>query len=162
MSRRPVPRRAWSSAGAAACLGLLLTMTGCSSPAAAPEPSATTDCGLARVAMDDYSTALTDLATSLEAGDAMSAVAAADAMSYALDQLETALPELPATGEAFLGASRSVALQVKQAAADSPDMPGLVGELTQAFADPAFAEGGDAIDAYVDQECPGTSDSGAP
>lgn len=137
-------------------------MTGCSSPAAAPEPSATTDCGLARVAMDDYSTALTDLATSLEAGDAMSAVAAADGMSYALDQLETALPELPATGDAFLGASRQVALQVKQAVADSPDMPGLVGELTQAFADPAFAEGGDAIDAYVDGVCPQPTESAQP
>lgn len=112
--------------------------------------------------MGDYSIALTDLATSLEAGDAMSAVAAADAMSYALDQLEQALPGIPAGGDAFLGASRAVALKVKQSAADSADMAGLVGELTQAFSDPAFAEGGDAIDAYADEICPESSSEPSP
>lgn len=109
--------------------------------------------------MDDYSVALSDLATSLEAGDAMSAVAAADAMSYALDQLEGALPGIPAPGQGFLEASRAVALKVKQSAADSPEMSGLLGELTADFSDPAFAQGGDAIDAYADQACPEPSAS---
>ena len=117
---------------------------------------------MARTAMDDYSVALTDLATSLEAGDAMSAVAAADAMSYSLDQIEGALPGIPAPGQGFLVASRAVALQVKQSAADSPAMTGLLGELTSAFSDPAFAEGGDAIDAYADQVCPEPSSSATP
>ena len=117
------------------------------------------DCAAAQLAMDDYSVALSDLATSLEAGDAMSAVAAADAMSYALDQLEAALPDIPPAGEAFLSASRGVALQVKQSAADSPEMTGLLGELTAVFGDPAFAEGGSAIDEYVVQVCPQASPS---
>jgi hypothetical protein len=109
--------------------------------------------------MDDYSVALTDLATSLEASDAMSAIAAADAMSYSLDQLEAALPDIPQAGEAFLSASRGVSLQVKQSAADSPEMTGLLGELTAVFGDPAFAEGGAAIDEYVVQVCPQASPS---
>ena len=107
--------------------------------------------------MDDYSVALSDLATSIEAGDAMSAVAAADAMSYSLDQLESALPGIPEAGQGFLAASRAVAIQVKQSAADSPQMTGLLGELTSAFSDPAFAEGGAAIDEYADQVCPSMS-----
>lgn len=140
----------------------LIPATGCTSTqqstdASTPTPSV--DCTLARTAMDDYSIALTDLATSLEAGDAMSAVAAADAMSYALDQLETALPGIPPGGDAFLEASRAVALKVKTSAAASSEMTGLVGELTQSFADPAFAEGGDTIDAYADEVCPEASPS---
>ena len=86
--------------------------------------------------MDDYSVALRSLAESLESGDSMSAIGAADAMSFALDQLEGALPGIPPGGDAFLDASRAVALQVKQSAADSPGMEGLLGELTQSFADP--------------------------
>ena len=117
------------------------------------------DCAAAQLAMDDYSVALSDLATSLEAGDAMSAVAAADAMSYSLDQLEAGLPDIPQAGEAFLSASRGVAVQVKQSAADSPEMTGLLGELTAVFGDSAFAEGGAAIDEYVVQVCPQASPS---
>ena len=109
--------------------------------------------------MQDYSTSLTNLASSLQAGDAMSAVAAADGMSYALDQLQRALPGMPAAGDDFLDASRAVALQVKQSVADSPAMDGLVAELTQSFADPAFANGGDAIDDYTDEVCPQASPS---
>lgn len=111
------------------------------------------------MAMDDYSVALRSLAESIESGDAMSAIGAADAMSFALDQLEGALPGIPPGGDAFLDASRAVALQVKQSAADSPGMEGLLGELTQSFADPAFAEGGEAIDSYADQVCPEASPS---
>jgi len=133
-----------------------VALAGCSTPVESTSVSAapTVDCTLARTAMDDYSVALTDLATSLEAGDSMSAVAAADAMSYALDQLEGALPGIPAPGRGFLDASRAVALKVKQSAADSPAMSGLLGELTRSFEDPAFAEGGEAIDAYADEVCP--------
>ena len=123
-----------------------------SSPSASPSP--TLNCAVARMAMDDYSVALRSLAESLQSGDAMTAVGAADAMSFALDQLEGALPGIPPGGDAFLDASRAVALQVKQSAADSPGMEGLLGELTQSFADPAFADGGEAIDAYADEVCP--------
>ena len=123
-----------------------------SSPPASPSP--TLNCAVARMAMDDYSVALRSLAESLESGDAMSAIGAADAMSFALDQLEGALPGIPPGGDAFLDASRAVALEVKQSAADSPGMEGLLGELTQSFADPAFADGGEAIDAYADEVCP--------
>jgi hypothetical protein len=118
---------------------------------------AAVDCTAAQAAMEDYSVALGDLATSLEVGDAMSAVAGADAMSYALDQLEASLPGIPPAGQDFLTASRDVVLRVKQSAADSPQMPGLLGELTAAFADPAFAECGAAIDGYVAQVCPSES-----
>lgn len=146
-------------AGALAALAL----AGCSSSGgASPASSALVlDCTLAQTAMDDYSVALTDLATSLEAGDAMSAIAAADAMSYSLDQLESSLPGIPAAGQGFLAASRAVAVQVKQSAADSPQMTGLLAELTAAFSDPAFAEGGAAIDEYADQMCPRASPSPA-
>ena len=149
-------RRVLASMGLAA--GILLA-TGCSSTTAAPESSPTADCAMVRMAMDDYSVALTDLAASLEAGDAMSAVGAADAMTFALDQLEAALPGIPAPGQGFLASSRAVAMQVKQSAAESPAMTGLLGELTTTFSDPAFAEGGDAIDAYADQVCPEPSPS---
>ncbi|MFM1966227.1 MAG: hypothetical protein RL134_1952 [Actinomycetota bacterium] len=144
----------------------MLAITGCSqgaSDATAPSSSAPSasapvlDCAAARLAMDDYSVALTDLATSIEAGDAMSAVAAADAISYSLDQLQASLPEMPAEGDAFVTASRAVALKVKESAAASPQMTGLLAELTSAFADPAFAQSGEAIDAYVGQACPEAS-----
>jgi hypothetical protein len=139
-----------------------LAISGCSAPDAAPDASPGIDCASAATAMDDYSTSLADLATSLEAGDSMSAVAAADGMSYALDQLETALPAMPEAGDAFLDASRGVALQVKQSVADSPSMTGLLAQLTQSFSDPAFAQGGDAIDTYVAQECPQATEDPAP
>lgn len=152
----------------AAAIGILLAATlgiaGCSQGSteqAASSGAPVLDCALAQTAMDDYSIALRDLATSIEAGDAMSAVAAADAMSYALDQLEASLPEMPASGDAFLDASRAVALQVKESAAQSPEMTGLLGELTTAFADPAFADGGEAIDTYVSEVCPEASPSGS-
>lgn len=106
------------------------------------------------MAMDDYSVALQSLAESLQSGDAMSAIGAADAMSFALDQLEGALPGIPPAGDAFFDATRAVTLKVKASAAESSEMTGLVGELTQSFADPAFAEGGEAIDAYADEVCP--------
>lgn len=139
---------------------LVLALAACgASPDAVPASSSGPDCALARTAMDDYSVALEDLATSMEAGDAMSAVAAADGMSYALDQLEQALPGMPAEGATFVAASRAVAVKVKQAAADSPAMPGLLADLTSDFADPAFEQGGAAIDAYVDQACPPASPS---
>ena len=142
---------------------LVLSACGQAGGADADATSAPTlDCTLARTAMDDYSIALTDLATSLEAGDPMSAVAAADAISYALDQLESALPSIPAEGQAFLAGSREVALSVKQSVAESPQMTGLLGELTSAFADPAFAAGGEAIDGYVNQQGPAPSESGTP
>lgn len=137
-----------------------VVLAGCSSSAEPTAESSTgPDCVLAVTAMDDYSIALADLATSIQAGDAMSAVAAADAMSYSLDQLESALPGMPVAGQDFLAASRAVALQVKQSAADSPQLTGLLDELTTAFADPTFAEGGGAIDEYVVQVCPGSSPS---
>ena len=144
--------------GSMAVIGL----AGCSSsvessPSASPSP--TLNCAVARMAMDDYSVALRSLAESLESGDAMSAIGAADAMSFALDQLQGALPGIPPGGDAFLDASRAVAVKVKQSAADSPGMEGLLGELTQSFADPAFAQGGEAIDAYADEVCPEASPS---
>ena len=143
----------------------VIALAGCStpvesSPSASPSPSL--NCAVARMAMDDYSVALRSLAESLESGDAMTAIGAADAMSFALDQLEEALPGIPPGGDAFLDASRAVALQVKQSAAESPGMEGLLGELTQSFADPAFAEGGEAIDAYADEVCPEASEEATP
>ena len=144
----------------------ILALTGCSqgaSDATTPSSSAPVlDCAAASLAMEDYSVALADLATSIEAGDAMSAVAAADAISYSLDQLEASLPDMPVEGDAFLSASRAVALKVKESAAASPEMTGLLGELTAAFADPAFAQGGEAIDGYVAQVCPEVSSEASP
>lgn len=136
-----------------------MVLAGCSSSA---EPTAASsnsgpDCATTRAAMEGYSVALAELATSLEAGDAMSAVAAADAISYALEELEVALPGIPPEGRAFLAGSREVAVTVKQSAAQSPQMTGLIDQLTSAFADPAFAEGGQAIDAYADLVCPEAS-----
>lgn len=150
--------KGWRSGVLAAAA--IVTLAGCGEAAGEAAPSSSVpilDCALALTAMDDYSIALGDLATSIQAGDAMSAVAAADAMSYSLDQLESALPEVPAGGQEFLAASRAVALQVKQTAADSPQLTGLLADLTAAFADPAFAEGGGAIDEYVVQLCPAAS-----
>lgn len=152
----------WRIVGA---MGAVLLLSACGqagSTVADTSSAPVLDCGLARMAMDDYSIALRELAVSLQAGDAMSAIGAADTMSFALDQLEVALPGIPASGGAFLDASRGVALQVKQSAAESPAMEGLLDELTESFADPAFAEGGDAIEAYADQVCPAASESPAP
>jgi hypothetical protein len=104
--------------------------------------------------MEDYSVALVDLAMSLEAGDAMSAVAAADALSYAMDQLEQSLPGMPTEGKTFIEASRGIARDVKQSVADSPQMSGLLEQLTESFGKPAFVVGGDAIDDFSDEQCP--------
>lgn len=150
--------------GVASAVVATVMLSGCSSseePIAA-ESSAGPDCVLALTAMDDYSVALGALATSVQSGDAMSAVAAANAMSYSLDQLESALPDIPAAGQDFLAASREVTLQVKQSAADSPQLTGLLADLTTAFADPAFADGGGAIDEYVVQVCPSPSPTAEP
>lgn len=147
---------------AASALAATVVITGCSQTTAEAPPTSSgpvLDCVLALTAMDDYSIALGDLATSIQASDAMSAVAAADAMSYSLDQLESALPGMPAAGQDFVAASREVTLQVKQSAADSPRLTGLLADLTTAFADPAFADGGGAIDEYVVQVCPDASPS---
>ena len=145
--------------GVVAILALAGCSQGASETAISTSAAPVLDCPGARAAMDDYSTALRYLATSIEAGDAMSAVGASDTMTFALDQLEASLPELPESGDSFLDASRAVALQVKESVAQSPEMTGLLGELTSAFADPAFADGGGAIDAYVDDVCPEASPS---
>jgi len=142
-------------AACALLLGACGTSAGDTTSSSAPEP--TLDCVRVQVAMDDYATALADLAASLQAGDAMSAIGAADAMSFSLDQLEGSLPGIPAAGQNFLDASRAVALRVKQSAAESPQLTGLLGDLTAAFADPAFAEGGEAMDEYAKRACPNAS-----
>jgi hypothetical protein len=139
--------------------GLALVGCGSSGEAAPPSTAPAVDCAKTRTAMEGYSEALAELAASLGAGDAMSAVAAADAISFSMFELEAALPGMPAEGQAFLASSREVAVQVKESVAQSPQMTGLLAELTTAFADPAFAEGGEAIDAYADEVCPEASPS---
>lgn len=130
-----------------------MPVAGCGSAGDSQDAGASIDCAAAGAAMADYSSALSDLAVSIESGDALSAVGAADSMSFALDRLEGALPEIPAAGDTFLDASRAVTREVKQSAAQSPSMDGLLATLSDTFATPGFAEGGEAIDAYVTQAC---------
>ena len=141
--------------------GVALGMTACSGADAAstgPTSSAgpqvvTVDCSLALTAMGDYGTAVVDLAKSVQANDSMSAVAAADAMVYAIDQLTPVINAAGTSAQEFAARARSVAFFVKSAAADGTTMQEALPEITEAFNDPAFDDGGEALQDYVDRGC---------
>lgn len=111
--------------------------------------------------MEDYGTALVDMATGLEAQDPMSAVAGADALMYAVDQLLAAVPDAPEPAQVFGLKSKEVATQIKAGLADGKEISVIVEEASTAFGDAAFEVGGDAIDDYVDEACPETAQSGS-
>lgn len=152
-----------------ACAASLL-LAACSSPAgsvsvpsvsapsatlpSASAPSATSvDCDLATNAMADYGTAVADLARSVEANDSMAAIAASDAMLYAIDQLMPVVNAVGDPGRAFAAKAWAVATLVKGGVANETTMQDLLPQLTEAFRDPAFSTGGGAIESYVDQRC---------
>lgn len=124
---------------------------------ASPSASATVDCALAKTAIDDYRTAVADLATSVQAKDSMASVAAADAMLYALDQL---MPVVQATGDsglAFASQAWAAASLVKTTAANGTPLQETIPRLTEVFQDEGYRSGADAIEAYVADGCPTAS-----
>ena len=103
--------------------------------------------------MADYGTAVADLARSVEANDSMAAIAASDAMLYAIDQLMPVVNAVGDPGRAFAAKAWAVATLVKGGVANGTTMQDLLPQLTEAFRDPAFSTGGGAIESYVDQRC---------
>lgn len=138
----------------------VLSLSACAASDASPTPSSATpqvvtvDCGLAITAMSDYGTAVMDLATSVQANDSMSAVAAADAMGYAIDQLAPVINAAGVAAQGFATRAQAVAVLVKSAAAAGTPMQEALPAITEAFNDPAFDAGGEALQAYVDRGCP--------
>lgn len=142
---------------------LTLLVSGCSSGgAAAPSTSAapTTssasvagDCDLARTAISDYSTAVGDLAVSVKTNDSMSAVAAADGMLYALDQLMPAVKAVGDPGAAFAAQAWAVASLVKTSAANGSPVEGNLPRITEAFKAEDYRAGAAAIESYVAGGC---------
>lgn len=131
--------------------------TSATTPEASPSASAAVDCAITLNAMGDYGTAVLDLAASVQANDSMSAVAAADAMLYAIGQL---MPTIEAVGEPaqeFAAHAWAVAALVKSSAANGTSMQEALPKITEAFKDPAFDVGGDAVQRYVDGTCPSPS-----
>ncbi|MFM9134182.1 MAG: hypothetical protein ACKOT0_01885 [bacterium] len=129
------------------------------SPAPA-SPAAPLDCGLATNAMADYGRAVSDLARSVEANDSMAAIAASDAMLYAIDQLMPVVNAVGDPGRAFAAKAWAVATLVKGGVANETTMQDLLPQLTEAFRDPAFSTGGGAIESYVDQRCASATPGG--
>ena len=135
----------------------ILVLSACSGATADSNPSATvqqTDCPSVRAAMGDYSVALVQLAQALEGQDPLVAVASADAMSFAAEQVLDGLPGAPDAAAQFVTASQNAATLVKQGLADEVPYADIIGQLTEAFADEAFTVGGDALERYVESVCP--------
>ena len=147
-----------------ACL-LTVLLTACSGGGtsdpstvpASPSASASVDCALARTAIDDYRTAVADLATSVQANDSMSSVAAADAMLYALDQLMPVVQAAGDSGLAFASQAWAAASLVKTTAANGTPLEQTIPRLTEAFQDQGYRSGADAVEAYVADGCPTAS-----
>ncbi|MFM7598760.1 MAG: hypothetical protein ACKO70_10400 [Actinomycetota bacterium] len=128
--------------------------TSATTPEASPSASAAVDCAITLNAMGDYGTAVLDLAASVQANDSMSAIAAADAMLYAIDQLMPAIQAVGEPAEEFAAHAWAVAALVKSSAANGTSMQEALPKITEAFKDPAFDTGGDALQGYVDTRCP--------
>ena len=143
--------------GAAAVVMVLTACSGgdgASTAATTPVPSGAFDCTLSLNAMGDYGTAVVDLATSVQANDSMSAVAAADAMLYAIGQLMPAIEGAGEPAQEFAAHAWAVAALVKSAAAKGTSMQATLPKITEAYSDPAFDVGGDALQEFVDSRCP--------
>ena len=138
--------------GAAGCSGA--DATPASPTTSAASPVVTLECGLVLTAMGDYGTAVVDLARSVQANDAMSAVAAADGMLYAIDQLAPVINAAGVAAQGFGTRAQAVAVLVKTAAAEGTSMQEALPAITEAFNDPAFDSGGQALQDYVDRGCP--------
>ncbi|MFM8240710.1 MAG: hypothetical protein ACKOAW_10390 [Actinomycetota bacterium] len=144
----------------AAAAALAIALCACSGTAdnsvAEPTADATDgiDCAITLNAMGDYGTAVLDLAASLQANDSMSAIAAADAMLYAIGQLMPTIQAVGEPAEEFAAHAWAVAALVKSSAANGTSMQEALPKITEAFKDPAFDTGGDALQGYVDTRCP--------
>ena len=112
------------------------------------------DCTATRTAMSDYATAVMDLAVSVQADDGMSAVAASDAILYAIDQLLPTLQSAPESTAAFGATGWAVASMVKTAVSKGTSVRDLAPQITEAYSDPDFMSASDAIEEYVDAQCP--------
>lgn len=112
------------------------------------------DCAITLNAMGEYGTAVLDLAASVQANDSMSAIAAADAMLYAIGQLMPTIEAVGEPAEEFAAHAWAVAALIKSSAANGTSMQETLPKITEAFKDPAFDTGGDALQDYVDTRCP--------
>ena len=104
--------------------------------------------------MDDYGTGILDLAKSVDANDSMSAVAASDAMLYALDQLMPAIQQAGEPAQEFAAHAWAVAALVKGAVANGTTMQEALPQITAAFQDEAFETGGAVLQDFVEARCP--------
>lgn len=149
-------RSAWAVGAVVVAMVLAACSGGASAPDAAPSSAASgdLDCTLSLNAMGDYGTAVVDLATSVQANDSMSAVAAADAMLYAIGQLMPAIEGAGEPAQEFAAHAWAVAALVKSAAAKGTSMQATLPKITEAFGDPAFDVGGEALQDFVDSRCP--------
>ena len=141
---------------------IALLLTACSggstapSSSSAPAPSSSSasgDCAAARTAISDYTTAVQDLAVSVQANDSMSAVAAADGMLYALDQLMPAVKAVGDPGAAFAAQAWAVASLVKTSAANGSPVEQDLPRITEAFKADDYRTGAQAIESYVAGGC---------
>lgn len=112
--------------------------------------------------MGDYSTAVQDLARSLEANDSMSAVAASDAMLYALDQLMPAVTGAGGSAAGFAAQAWVVASLVKSTAAGGSPIRDAAPRIAEAFKATSYVDGAAALRGYVDAGCPASSPSTSP
>ncbi|MFM8772534.1 MAG: hypothetical protein ACKOFP_01610 [Actinomycetota bacterium] len=151
-------RRHVRQVAAAAALAIALCACSGSADSSVAEPTADAtdgiDCAITLNAMGDYGTAVLDLAASVQANDSMSAIAAADAMLYAIGQLMPTIQAVGEPAEEFAAHAWAVAPRVKCAAANGPSLQEALPKITEAFKDPAFDTGGDALQGYVDTRCP--------
>lgn len=130
---------------------------------ASPSPSSTAlDCTLTRTAMGDFSTAVEDLARGLGANDSMSAVAASDAMLYALDQLLPAVTAAGTAGAGFAAEAWAVASLVKTTAAAGTSIRDVAPKIAEAFKSTEYVDGAAAVRTAVDAKCPSASASSSP
>ena len=142
---------------------LALTLTACSgggsavsSSSSAPAPSsasASGDCAAASTAISDYKTAVQDLAVSVQANDSMSAIAAADGMLYALDQLMPTVKAVGDPGAAFAAQAWAVASLVKTSAANGSPVKQDLPRIAEAFKGNDYRAGAEAIESYVAGGC---------
>ena len=130
------------------------------SSSAAPSPTSTDlDCTAVLTAISDYETGVANLAVSLKANDSMSAVAAADAMLYAVSQMMPMLTAAPDAVQGFAARAWAVAALVKSTVAAGTPVNQASAQVAKAFNEPEYVDGAKAIQDYVVKVCPSASPS---
>ena len=139
----------------AAALALALGTAACSSSSdSGGSAAAELNCEAAAQGVRDYAAALDEIASGSDGGDPAAVTAATERLKAATDAIRTNLPGLPASAGAFLEGSQTLA-DALAAAGDDPDA--LLAALESVFGNEEFAAGGEAIDTFFKEKCPGIS-----